>query len=228
MLARTVLRAARAAPRRVSLATTSRAVSSLSSFVSMPPRTEYDIMAAMGCDHHEGALEQIFARLDENGDGVLQPDELRAGFRSTGLDIADDALAKLVASYGDEEGNLQIAGLLDMFSAVKEHRFHSFDEDAAAPDAGVVADAATARHYVFCEIDHFEGAIDAAFNDVDDNGDGVIQPEELLRALEKLDVDVSPAKLDQLFSLYDANGDGVLELVEFATLVANLTTEDCR
>lgn len=178
----------------------------------------------MGIDHFEGSLDALFCKLDENGDGVIQPSELRVGFESAGLKIEDEALNKLVDAYGDAEGNLQIAGLLDMLSAVKEHKFHSFEDDPSA--ATEVPEEVTQRHYVFSEIDHFEGAIDAVFNDVDENGDGVLQPEELLKALEKLGVDVAPEQITHLFSLYDANGDGVLQLVEFAELVANLKHDD--
>ena len=220
-----------AARRPAVVATTARSMSSslasLTGFAPLPPRTPEEVALELGCDHHEGSLEALFAKLDDNGDGMIQPKELEVGLEGAGLKIEEEALEKLVSTYGDMHGNLHIAGLLEMLSAVKEHRFHSFPSEEAGDEAEVADDEAVARHYVFSEIDHFEGAIDAAFNAVDDNGDGVIQPEELASAIGKLGIEITPSKVDTLFSLYDANGDGVLQLCEFADLVANLEVKDC-
>ena len=114
-----------------------------------------------------------------------------------------------------------MGGLLDMLAQVKEHRFHSFDapqEPAPAPKTEV--------HYVFSDVGHFEGAIDQAFNSIDADGSGTIEPSELLAELERRGLDVSEDRVKHLFSLY-ANEDGVLKVMEFADLAANLKRDDC-
>ena len=110
-------------------------------------------------DHHEGAIEQLMEKLDTNGDGLIQPVELRNGLEAAGLSISDDALLKLTRTYGDKAGNLETASLLHLLSAVKDHKFHSFEDP---DDAECEAPPPAAPHYVFSDIGHFEGAIDLA------------------------------------------------------------------
>jgi len=204
-------------------AAAARAVSSVSSFVPLPPpRTAEELVEALGDPHYPGALDVIFNKLDANGDGLIQPEELRAGFKEAGLEIEDAALQKLTDAYGGSTGSLKIPGLLAMLTAAKEHRFHTFE----APEEEAPPPPPPAVHYVFSDTGHFEGAIDQAFNAVDKNEDGAIDRAELSKELERRGYDVSPEKVASLFSLY-ANEDGVLKVMEFAELAANLREDDC-
>ena len=185
------------------------------------------VCANIGVDHHEGALDQVFARLDQNGDGKIDPNELKAGLEKAGLELTDKALNRLTETYGDHTGSLKQAGLLEMLAAVRDHKFHSFAEEAPVEEEAPEPPKQTPIHYVFSDIGHFEGAVDAAFVSADADGDGALNPEELRGALASRGVDVSPQKLSHLYSLY-CRGDGKLELVEFANLCGTLTTEHCE
>ena len=44
-----------------------------------PRRRPEAVCANIGVDHHEGALDQVFATLDQNGDGKIDPNELKEG-----------------------------------------------------------------------------------------------------------------------------------------------------
>ena len=114
-----------------------------------------------------------------------------------------------------------------MLAAVRDHKFHSFAEEAPVEEEAPEPPKQTPIHYVFSDIGHFEGAVDAAFVNADADGDGALNPEELRGALASRGVDVSPQKLSHLYSLY-CRGDGKLELVEFANLCGTLTTEHCE
>mgnify|MGYP002002337228 CR=1 FL=1 len=203
--------ARRAAPRR------------LSTPVAPTPEA---VCANIGVDHHEGALDQVFARLDQNGDGKIDPNELKAGLEKAGLELTDKALKRLTETYGDHTGSLKQNGLLEMLAAVRDHKFHSFSEAPVEEEAPEPPKKAPIQ-YVFSDVGHFEGAVDAAFVNADADGDGALSPEDLRGALADRGVAVSPQKLSRLYSLY-CRGDGKLELVEFANLCGTLTTEHCE
>ena len=185
------------------------------------------VCANIGVDHHEGALDQVFASLDQNGDGKIDPKELKEGLEKAGLELTDKALNRLTETYGDDTGSLKQAGLLEMLAAVRDHKFHSFAEEAPVEEEALEPPQQTPIHYVFSDVGHFEGAVDAALVNADADGDGALNPEELRGALAERGVDVSPQKLSHLYSLY-CRGDGKLELVEFANLCGTLTTEHCE
>ena len=185
------------------------------------------VCANIGVDHHEGALDQVFARLDQNGDGKIDPNELKAGLEKAGLELTDKALKRLTETYGDHTGSLKQNGLLEMLAAVRDHKFHSFSEAPEPQEEAPEPPKKPPIHYVFSDIGHFEGAVDEVFNAADADGDGALSPEDLRGALAERGVDVSPQKLSHLYSLY-CRGDGKLELVEFANLCGTLTTEHCE
>ena len=185
------------------------------------------VCANIGVDHHEGALDQVFARLDQNGDGKIDPNELKAGLEKAGLELTDKALQRLTETYGGADGSLKQNGLLEMLAAVRDHKFHSFSEAPEPQEEPPEPPKKPPIHYVFSDIGHFEGAVDAVFNAADGDGDGALSPEDLRGALAERGVDVSPQKLSHLYSLY-CRGDGKLELVEFANLCGTLTTEHCE
>jgi len=213
-----LLRALRATARRA--ATTRR----LSTPVAPTPEA---VCANIGVDHHEGALDQVFARLDQNGDGKIDPNELKAGLEKAGLELTDKALQRLTETYGGADGSLKQNGLLEMLAAVRDHKFHSFSEAPEPQEEAPEPPKKPPIHYVFSNIGHFEGAVDEVFNAADADGDGALSPEDLRGALAERGVDVSPQKLSHLYSLY-CRGDGKLELVEFANLCGTLTTEHCE
>ena len=185
------------------------------------------VCANIGVDHHEGALDQVFARLDQNGDGKIDPNELKAGLEKAGLELTDKALQRLTETYGGADGSLKQNGLLEMLAAVRDHKFHSFSEAPEPQEEAPEPPKKPPIHYVFSNIGHFEGAVDEVFNAADADGDGALSPEDLRGALAERGVDVSPQKLSHLYSLY-CRGDGKLELVEFANLCGTLTTEHCE
>lgn len=204
-------------------ATSIRALSTSIRALSTTRRAESatEVCEKMGVDHHEGALESLFLKLDSDGDGLIQPSELRSGLENAGLAISDAALVKLTETYGDASGNMEVANLLDLLSAVKDHKFHSFEEEPDAEECE--APVPETPHYVFSDVGHFEGAIDLAFSVVDKNGDGLIDKGELMAALSARGLTVSREEIHHLFALYDSKGNGRLELVDFASLCANLT-----
>ena len=204
--------------------TARRGVRRLSTPVASSPEA---VCANIGVDHHEGALDQVFARLDQNGDGKIDPNELKAGLEKAGLELTDKALQRLTETYGGADGSLKQNGLLEMLAAVRDHKFHSFSEAPEPKEEAPEPPKKPPIHYVFSDIGHFEGAVDAVFNAADADGDGALSPEDLRGALAERGVDVSPQKLSHLYSLY-CRGDGKLELVEFANLCGTLTTEHCE
>merc|ERR1719359_2033500 len=141
------------------------------------------VCANIGVDHHEGALDQVFATLDRNGDGKIDPHELKAGLEKAGLELTDKALQRLTETYGDHTGSLKQNGLLEMLAAVRDHKFHSFSEAPEPQEEAPEPPKKAPIQYVFSDIGHFEGAVDEVFNAADADGDGALSPEDLRGAL---------------------------------------------
>ena len=95
-----LLRALRATARRAP-------IRRLSTPVAPTPEA---VCANIGVDHHEGALDQVFATLDQNGDGKIDPKELKTGLAAAGLELTDKALQRLTETYGDSTGCLKLCG----------------------------------------------------------------------------------------------------------------------
>ncbi len=210
-----------------------RASLSIASRGFVTSREAVERLVGTSLDTGEGAIDSAFLALDKNSDGVIQPDELAAGLKTrVGLELSDDKVEKLVARYskrGDNVINLEeYAALLD---DARVHRFFCDLKDdvptaapPAAPAAKPRAVAPTTSAMVtplleLCRNASSEGGIDEIFNQVDMNGEGVVQPIKLQRWLQSLGVNISMPQVYRLFAQHDAGGDGVLHLAEFASLL---------
>ena len=179
-------------------------------------------------DTGEGAIDGAFLALDKNSDGVIQPDELAAGLKTrVGLELADDKVQMLIARYskrGDNVINLEeYAALLD---DARVHRFFCDLKDDAPAPAAPAAPAAKPRATApatsamvtplleLCRNAPSEGGIDEIFNQVDRNGEGVVQPIKLQRCpiarRQHPCAGLPPVRAAR------RGGDGVLHLAEFA------------
>lgn len=74
-----------------------------------------------------------------------------------------------------------------------------------------------------------EAALCDLFDEIDDDGNGEIEPDELLTALLKADIVMSPKMVRMLIQCADEDGDGVIDRAEWEQLVrkmsASLTTK---
>ena len=70
--------------------------------------------------------------------------------------------------------------------------------------------------------DASEEDLRAAFSVFDENGDGVISPEELVHVISILGgAELSKEQAEQLMDVADSNGDGKIDYHEFAALMTS-------
>ena len=59
------------------------------------------------------------------------------------------------------------------------------------------------------------GDANQVFKEIDENGDGSVDKDELRKLFERLDCNLSESQLDEVFNELDTNGDGVISFDEF-------------
>lgn len=145
-------------------------------------------------------LTDAFKFFDLNGDGKLSVAELATVARSLGNEIAEDDLAKLVDGVDvDGDGYLDLREFIDLNT-------RSFN-------------AATGNSEL-SRRDSENGALVAAFNRFDADGDGFISAEELHKVLVAFgDEKFSLQECRDMISGADADGDQLMSLPEFQALM---------
>lgn len=145
-------------------------------------------------------MRQVFREMDENGDGVLQLREVRAGFERI---------------FG--KGSAQLRDVDEMFERL------DLDGSGAVDYTEFVAAGLGER--MSTEVD----ALWAAFKTFDvHDGDGKLSKDELVQVLVRADADqvwsrdVVERWLDEIFDKFDSDGDGMLDFDEFLHLMREL------
>lgn len=189
------------------------------------PASRANAAGAAGAD----AVQQAFARSDENKDGFLQLNELGNIMGSLGMDKKDAGkLMKAVDKNGDgkvavEEFVQWIFSGTDKASTALSMASTAASSDGGRPpsrpsDAGRAPDEAAA-----------EQAVRHAFNRGDSNEDGFLQPGELEKLMAPTGMD--KAQVQRLIKAVDKNADGKVDSNEFlnwvfsGTKMANKTRE---
>ena len=72
----------------------------------------------------------------------------------------------------------------------------------------------------------FYNEVTETFKSYDKNGDGVIQKNEFISLLKKLNLVFEPENVDILFKDLDSNNDSVISFIEFLELLLEVVQED--
>ncbi|KAL8150610.1 hypothetical protein V2J09_020418 [Rumex salicifolius] len=152
-----------------------------------------------GEDEQTRELREIFRRFDMDSDGSITLLELAALLRSLGLKPTGDQLHTLLSAV-DANGNGSV----------------EFDELVTVILPGLQNGADTGTGHV---LGNQEELLET-FRSFDRDGNGVITPAELVKAMAKMGERLSYKELADTIKEADANGDGVISFNEFASIMA--------
>jgi len=154
-------------------------------------------------------FKALFEEGDANSDGVLSPIEFARVLSLSKFDFPEEVIIQLVQTVDvDENGVIDYEELCSCMASLMEAR----TEEAWADEADVASDMPLWNQV---PADMLERYLEKLFLIGDENGDGVLQPNEFLSLLTKAGLKF-PAKLVlNLFLEADTNGDGVIEYGEF-------------
>ena len=63
------------------------------------------------------------------------------------------------------------------------------------------------------------GYLQAAFNWIDEDGNGTVEPEEIAAVMKKLNIELTKEEVTDIMSNLDENGDGVMDFGEFVDMM---------
>jgi len=156
--------------------------------------------------HH---LKDLFTQGDSDNDGVLSPPEFAAIMKSSGFNFTSEVIVELIKKADvnsdgvisfDEFVNL----MMSVLGAAQDGRLGNADSPKKkAIDASKLDDAVLEKY------------LRRLFTIADQNGDGVLEPVELVRLLDMCGLDISHDEILALFESADTNKDGVILYEEF-------------
>lgn len=151
-------------------------------------------------------LRQRFDEIDTSGDGSLDEEEMLDLFRRMGgKDVQPSSVATMINLMDDDgNGTIEWDEFVKIFAVIKEYD----GNQAAAQRGSVWQDVFAARTYTSKELKHL-------FSNMDADGNGRIDEEEMLAVIKALGKDVSPKQVTEFFRLYDEDGNGTIEWDEF-------------
>lgn len=162
-------------------------------------------------------IAQIFKEMDENGDGVLSPEELQKGIKGVGLNIGKTRVIKYMASM-DLDGNRSI----DYREFLRKMSTVQMQDISRVGKQDIKEKMRTKLRGEFDDAKQ-------AFHAFDVDGDGRLSEEEFIKGILALQMDEFPIKNDRgeadeeesrerlatIFNECDTTGDGFLAYHEF-------------
>ncbi|KAL7246166.1 hypothetical protein ACSBR2_001326 [Camellia fascicularis] len=140
-------------------------------------------------------LQQIFDKLDQNGDGFVSLDEIKLLLERIGVQISLDELESLVGKT-----SLDVLDFIFFYDTiVKRDQSETGKED----------------------VNDLECDLFKAFKVYDLNGDGFISCEELQNVLSRLGLwnEYCGKDCKNMINMYDMNSDGKLDFEEFKNMM---------
>ena len=158
-----------------------------------------EILDAVQRNHDD--LYAAFRRMDTNNDGWISPEEFRRGMgRLTGKGLTQAQLDAVMGELDTNEDDRVDYG--EFVSAIRR-------TDAARKFAREVT--GKLRRSIR---ENREGLY-SAFDEMDENGDGVLSVEEFQRGLRKHGIDLASSEMQELMQVLDQDGDATLDWREF-------------
>ena len=144
----------------------------------------------------------VFRDIDGDGSGSIDIDELKAATEKFGLELSDDAIQSMM-SEADSDGNGAIDS--DEFYGLMElHKARTgLVELVIAKDDSAVGG------------DNLRSKTDAVFRDIDTDGSGSIDIDEMKAAVEKFGLQMSDRAIQSLMTEADDDENEVIDSAEF-------------
>ena len=162
-------------------------------------------------------LRSTFRWMDQDNDGVLSHEELKAGLREfTGRQLTDEWLREVIDLFdANGDGEIQYREFCDIFDAY---------DRAESTTKDVLYDL---RSQLRSYSNHDDTELRRVFRSFDANGDGKLSREEFQRGLRRLlQIDLDSAQMDDVMKVVDADGDGEIDLDEFLSAATPIVRKD--
>eukprot|EP01050_Picozoa_sp_SAG11_P001508 SAG11_NODE_65_length_18798_cov_11.881224_7_plen_1529_part_00 len=154
---------------------------------------------------HGVNLTEAFEAFDDNGDGVISPAEFRRGIRAMSMNLLDSEVEDMIRHF-DSSGRGQIS----------RHDFESeFDYGNLSPRRSSHRMSTEAIRRLQEKFRDHGVNLKEAFEAFDDNGDGVISPDEFRRGIRAIGMNLLESEVEDMIRHIDASGRGRISRRDF-------------
>lgn len=176
-------------------------------------RVRAELLRLTGGGASLACVWQVFSDMDDDGNGTLSRSELKQNLSAIGLDLSNDDIELLLNRFDDNSDNV-----------INLEEFSRFVAGKPNPRVGrkgrKLAEIRTALRNLFRDCNSLVPDLNAAFDELDVDGNGQIDAKELRRGLRVLGVKISPAEAKRFCELFDKDGDNCISKDEFFYLFA--------
>jgi len=178
---------------------------------------EYEEQALNPEEYTEEELQEYFSQIfqiaDANGDGVLQPEEVRKLLDLCGFGFDDATLSRVMAAADiNNDGVIEYEEFVPlMCNLINQYAEQQPDTQAS-------------KHSEEDLTEYFK----QIFQMADQDGNGVLDPMEFTKLLTMSGLNLSATTILEIIRQADINHDGVIEYDEFVDSVASLAKMDGR
>eukprot|EP00658_Telonema_sp_P-2_P023193 TRINITY_DN19286_c0_g1_i7.p1 TRINITY_DN19286_c0_g1~~TRINITY_DN19286_c0_g1_i7.p1 ORF type:complete len:790 (+),score=187.85 TRINITY_DN19286_c0_g1_i7:59-2428(+) len=177
-----------------------------------------------------GAVRQVFEELDQDNDGVLNPQEFHAALQALGLPLNKQESLKFMQRFLDQSGGKrrQQIDFADFFTKVigLPHNMRQMGPRIGAklpkpqdPSDKTRMTSDEARRWFLAQIRlqvlNVPHCLSRVFSVMDPDHSGSIDTEELREGLRKIGLWLKEDELRQLFAVYDEDQSGAIDYKEF-------------
>jgi Ca2+-binding EF-hand superfamily protein len=164
-------------------------------------------------------MRTVFEEMDENGNGTIDESELKKGMQQMGFEL-DRKEIKEVMSKFDENGRGEIK-FEDFVYFLQGEDGRDDDSDGGGGSDEEVDECIEALRKEFKRITKSRNGpprIRAVFEEIDDNGDGVVSKREFRKALDEMGFRFSESQIKKIMKKIDFDNDGGCSHEEFEAL----------
>jgi len=164
-------------------------------------------------------VHDLFAIGDTNGDGVLEPRELKKLLQMSGFKLSAKEIHTFVQQADtNNDGVIEYREFAPVMSAMLQLSEKPKDKKAKK-DKKSKKKKLDASKYSPAELEmYFQGLFKVA----DANGDGVLELDELTTLLKLCGFDLSAKEIEDFVNAADTNHDGVIEYDEFVPVATKM------
>ena len=136
-------------------------------------------------DMEQGKLQDLFNRMDADGDGLITPDDLKQAFSDAGYELDDEQADALIARADpDGEGTVNFENFV----------------------ACILIRGAIRRRLL---------VLLALFRELDTDDTGYITPDNLKEIVAQTEAEITDEQIDNLVAAIDQNDEGQISFKEF-------------
>jgi Ca2+-binding EF-hand superfamily protein len=160
---------------------------------------------------HGHSLLDEFEKMDKDGSGELDVDELSAAFESFGIPLEREEARRLVDKFSVSGTAVRYK---DFIRAVAPNNFTAGDMVDAILDK-----LRRTLEQRLRSSDNPAGELKRAFADIDHNNSGTVSKIEFRDTMDSLGVEVGKEEVDIIFKRYDEDFNGAIDYDEFLKMV---------